>query len=326
MTAASNSPKKAGILLSNLGTPDSPQAEDVRRYLKQFLSDTRVIKMWKPLWWIILNCIILRTRPARSAHAYSKIWTEEGSPLLVESQRQLALLRESMPSIPVELGMRYGNPSIHSALEKLLEQGVDHFVVLGLYPQFSYTTISSVKDEVLRFIEAGHSSCSFQMICDYHDHDSYIDAVSDSIRGYQKKHGHADRLLMSFHGIPKKYAEDGDPYPEQCHKTARLIADRLRLNEDEWGLSFQSRLGPTEWLRPYTDETLEKWGKEGVKSIQVVCPGFSVDCLETLEEIAMENSLVFRESGGDNFSYIPCLNSSKPHIKMMVELINGKLE
>jgi len=318
--------KTPGILLSNLGTPDSPGVDDVRRYLKQFLSDRRVIRMWKPLWWLILNCIILRTRPARSAHAYGKVWTDEGSPLLVESQRQLSLLREKLPSIPVELGMRYGNPSIESALEALQQQGADHFVVLGLYPQFSYTTISSVKDEVLRFIESGHSLCSFKMICDYHDHDSYIDAVSDSIREYREKHGQAERLLMSFHGIPKKYAEDGDPYPEQCHKTANLVAERLQLDDHQWGLSFQSRLGPTEWLRPYTDETLEAWGKEGVKSIQVVCPGFSVDCLETLEEIAMENRDVFKSSGGEHFFYIPCLNSSTPHIEMMVELINEKLE
>ena len=321
-----SSGKTPGVLLSNLGTPDSPEVEDVRRYLRQFLSDRRVIKMWKRLWWLILNSIILRTRPARSARAYSKIWTNEGSPLLVESQRQLSLLRAKLPSIPVELGMRYGNPSIESALGALQRQGANHVVVLGLYPQFSYTTISSVKDEVLRFIESGRSYCSFTMICDYHDHDLYIGAVSDSIREYREKHGQAERLLMSFHGIPKKYAEDGDPYPEQCHKTANLIAERLRLDDHQWGLSFQSRLGPTEWLRPYTDETLEVWGKEGVKSIQVVCPGFSVDCLETLEEIAMENSDVFKNSGGGHFSYIPCLNSSAPHIEMMVKLINEKLK
>ncbi|MCY4052083.1 MAG: ferrochelatase [Gammaproteobacteria bacterium] len=321
-----SSQRTPGILLSNLGTPDSPEVKDVRRYLKQFLSDKRVIKLWKPLWWLILNLIILRTRPARSAQAYSKIWTDEGSPLLVESRRQLALLRKRMPSIPIELGMRYGNPSIQSALEALHQQGVNHFVVLGLYPQFSYTTISSVKDEVLRFIEDRHTFCSFSMICDYHDHDSYIETVSGSIQNYQDKHGRADRLLMSFHGIPKKYAEDGDPYPEQCRKSANLIADRLQLENHEWSFSFQSRLGPTEWLKPYTDETLEAWGKEGVKSIQVVCPGFSVDCLETLEEIAMENSFVFQESGGGHFSYIPCLNSSTPHIEMMIDLIDGKLK
>ncbi len=315
-----------GILLSNLGTPDSPEIEDVRRYLRQFLSDSRVIKVWKPLWWVILNFVILRTRPARSAHAYGKVWTDEGSPLLVESERQLSLLREKLPAIPIELGMRYGNPSIESALKALQDQGATHFVVLGLYPQFSYTTISSVKDEVLRFIQSGHSSCSFSMICDYHDHDSYIDAVSNSIREYREKHGQAERLLMSFHGIPKKYAEDGDPYPEQCHETASLIAKRLQLGEGEWGLSFQSRLGPTEWLRPYTDETLEAWGKEGMKSVQVVCPGFSVDCLETLEEIAMENSDVFKGAGGGEFAYIPCLNSSAPHIDMMVDLLTEKLE
>lgn len=318
--------KTPGILLANLGTPDSPQVPDVRRYLKQFLSDQRVIRMWKPLWWVILNLIILRTRPAKSAHAYSKIWTNEGSPLLVESCRQLSLLREKLSPTPIELGMRYGNPSIESAMLNLHRQGVNHFIVLGLYPQFSYTTTSSIKDEVLRFIDSGHSDSSFTMICDYHNHHSYIKAVSDSVTRYQNENGKAEKLLMSFHGIPKKYADDGDPYPDQCRHTANMIAESLQLRQNDWGLSFQSRLGPTEWLRPYTDHTLEAWARQGVKSVQVVCPGFSVDCLETLEEIAMENGDLFRDSGGEHFSYIPCLNSTMPHIEMMLNLINERIK
>ena len=317
--------KTPGILLSNLGTPDSPETEDVRRYLKQFLSDQRVIRVWRPLWWLILNLIILRTRPAKSAHAYRKVWTAEGSPLLVESRRQLSLLREKLSSVPVELGMRYGNPSIQSALSNLHRQGVNHFVVLSLYPQFSYTTVSSTKDEVLRFIQSGHSECGFSMICDYHGHAAYIRAISDSIMHFQQQHGKPERLLLSFHGIPKKYAKDGDPYPEQCHATAHRIAETLQMKDNEWGLSFQSRFGPTEWLKPYTDQILKSWAKEGLKSIQVACPGFSVDCLETLEEIAMENKEAFLNAGGESFSYIPCLNSSTPHIDMMLSLIKEKL-
>ncbi|MXZ81387.1 MAG: ferrochelatase [Gammaproteobacteria bacterium] len=318
--------RQSGILLANLGTPDSPEVPDVRRYLRQFLWDRRVVRMCRPLWWAILNLLILRTRPPRTAHAYAKIWTPEGSPLLVESRRQLSLLKKRLPDIPVELGMRYGNPSIESALSNLHQAGASHFVVLGLYPQFSYTTTSSIKDEVLRFIESGHPECRFSMICDYHDEVAYIEAVADSVRHHRQQHGAVEKLLLSFHGIPEKYAQDGDPYPDQCRKSAGLIAESLELEGSEWGLSFQSRLGPTQWLRPYTDQTLEAWGRDGVESVQVACPGFSVDCLETLEEIAIANRELFLKAGGKRFEYIPCLNSSPPHIDMMLNLIVKELQ
>ena len=316
---------RTGILLSNLGTPDSPSVADVKQYLGQFLWDPRVIKMWRPAWWLILNLIILNTRPARSAAAYQKIWTDQGSPLLVESTKQAKLLKKKFTDMPVELGMRYGSPSIENALNRLYQEGVDHFLVLGLYPQFSYTTTSSIKDEVKRVIGSLDGACRFTMICDYHRNKKYLDALTYSIQHYQNKHGTAEKLLMSFHGIPKKYVLDGDPYAGQCEITASLLAQYLELDDNRWKMSFQSRLGPTEWLQPYTDETLEALGKSGIKSVQVVCPGFSTDCLETLEEVAMENRDKFLRAGGTKYEYIPCLNSSAPHIEMMKHLIEEKL-
>ena len=311
-----------GVLLSNLGTPDSPETADVRRYLREFLWDPRVIKVWRPLWWCILNFIILTTRPKKSARAYKKVWTDEGSPLLSISLKQLEAVRLTLPDIPVELGMRYGSPATKKALDRLREQGVTHFIVLSLYPQFSYTTVASVEDEVSRVLKLWKDpEIGYTMIQDYHDFPDYIDALADSVRHYRNAHGDADKLLMSFHGIPQEYADDGDPYPAQCEATAQKLADKLGLKSEQWQLTFQSRLGPRQWLTPYTDKTLEQWGKEGIKSVQVICPGFSVDCLETLEEVAMENSEIFLEAGGEKYQYISCLNESSPHISMIVKLL-----
>ncbi len=317
---------RTGILLSNLGTPDSPAVPDVRRYLAQFLWDPRVIQAWRPLWWCILNLVILPTRPGKSARAYRRIWTPDGSPLLVESKRQASLLRERLEDLPVELGMRYGNPSIRHALERLRSAGVNHFLVLGLYPQFSHTTTSSVEDEIRRILVDFGSDCRYTLIRDYHDDARYISALADSIMQFRGDHGKSDKLLFSFHGIPRDYVDAGDPYQDQCLVTGRLLARAMELKDHEWAIAFQSRLGPKTWIQPYTDRTLAEWGESGVSSVQVVCPGFSADCLETLEEIAMENRETFLDAGGKQYEYIPCLNSSDAHISLMRDLIGEHLE
>lgn len=317
--------KSSGIMLCNLGSPKSPSIGDVRQYLAEFLWDPRVVKIWRPLWWLILHIIILNTRPKRSAKLYGKIWTDNGSPLLSISRRQFESLKSRCRETPVEPGMRYGEPSIQSALVNLKEAGVTDFIVLALYPQFSHTTTSSVEDEVCRIIGGFGDGFSYRMIKGYHDDRNYISALARSIRAYWNEHGQAEKLLVSFHGIPQEYADDGDPYPEQCRETARLLADSLSLDDQQWSLAFQSRLGPRQWLQPYTDHTLEKWGKNGIRSVQVVCPGFSADCLETLEEVAMENRSVYLAAGGRDFGYIPCLNDSEPHIDMMLHLLENQL-
>ena len=312
------SEQKPGVLLANLGTPDSPSPQDVRRYLKEFLWDRRVVDTPRLLWWPILNGIILNTRPKRSAAAYAKVWTAEGSPLLSISRRQAEVLQAALPHWPVALGMRYGNPSIAGAIDELRRQGVDRFLVLPLYPQFSYTTTASVEDAVAAVLAADR----YRMVVDYHDHPDYIAAVAASIEDHWREHGRADRLLMSFHGIPQDYSNRGDPYRSQCMRSGELIANALGLAEDDWALTFQSRLGPKQWLTPYTDHTLEAWGRDGLGSVDVVCPGFSVDCLETLEEVAMENRDIFQQAGGGEYRYIPCLNDSGPHIRLMASLLN----
>ena len=326
-------PNNYGVVLANLGTPDSPEVKDVRRYLGEFLWDPRVIKVYRPLWWLILNLIILNTRPKKSAEAYKKVWTKEGSPLLSISKRQLQATRNNMTEMPLELGMRYGSPGLQTAMESLASKGVTHFIVLSLYPQFSYTTVASVEDKVSEVVtklnktnDSETGNFKYTMIQDYHDDPMYIEALADSVKTFRKKQGSAEKLLMSFHGIPQEYADDGDPYPDQCKITATQLADRLGLAPSEWHMTFQSRLGPKQWLQPYTDKTLEQWGKDGIKTVQVICPGFSTDCLETLEEVAMENCEIFLESGGLKYDYIPCLNDSQPHIDMIANLIRQSIQ
>ena len=311
-----------GILLANLGTPDSPSVQDVRRYLAEFLWDPRVIKVWRPAWWVILNFVILNTRPKKSAKAYASIWSDQGSPLLAISRQQKDKLAEAITDVPIELGMRYGTPSIESAVQALCAHDVDEILVLPLYPQFSFTTASSVEDEVNRVVKKLNTpKLSCRLINDYHDFVPYIRALAKSIRNFQSEQGSPDKLMFSFHGIPQEYADDGDPYAEQCQVTATLLAQALNLAPEQWQLTFQSRLGPKQWLQPYTDKTLEAWGHDGIQSVQVVCPGFSADCLETLEDVAMANRELFLQAGGKQFQYIPCLNSSPEHIEMMKKLL-----
>lgn len=319
-------PVRMGVLLVNLGTPDAPDRASVRRYLKEFLWDPRVVEMPRALWWFVLNGVILNTRPSRSAKAYQKIWTEQGSPLLTISRRQRDALAELLAQrfgcdIPVVLGMRYGQPSIASALEGLRDQGVQRVLVLPLYPQYSATTTASIFDAVTAELRRWRWLPELRFVNHYHDEPAYIGALADSVRRYRDEFGTADRLLLSFHGIPEEYFHAGDPYFCECQKTGRLLAEQLALPADDWQLSFQSRLGPKQWLQPYTDKTLEGMAQSGVKSVQVLCPGFSADCLETLEEIAMEDRDIFLAAGGERYEYIPCLNDDADHIAMLAGLV-----
>ncbi len=321
---------KTGLLLVNLGTPEAPDRASVRRYLKEFLWDPRVVEVPRPIWWLVLNLVILNTRPGRSAKAYQKVWTETGSPLLNISREQEAALRQSMDEcfggrVCVELGMRYGSPSIKGALEALRDQGARRILVLPLYPQYSATTTASIFDEVTEQLRRWRWLPELRFINHYHDEPAYITALAESVSNWRREHGETEKLLLSFHGIPQEYFHKGDPYFCECQKTGRLLAESLGLQPQQWALSFQSRLGPKQWLQPYTDKTLEQMASDGVKSVQVICPGFSADCLETLEEVAMENREIFLESGGERYEYIPCLNADKAHIDMLTGLVKKHL-
>ncbi len=315
-----------GILLTNLGTPDSCSPRDVRRYLKTFLWDPRVVEMQRPLWWLILNLVVLNTRPRRSAAAYSKIWGVDGSPLLTNSRQQqqaLQLLLDQHLEQPtkVALAMRYGNPSISAGLNELNRAGARRVLVLPLYPQYSATTTASTFDAVSRELRSWRWLPELRFVNHYHDHPAYISALAESVRSFWDEYGEPEKLVLSFHGIPEDYFHAGDPYFCECQKTGRLLAAALGLAEQRWALTFQSRLGPKKWLQPYTDKTLEVLAGAGIKRVHVICPGFSTDCLETLEEIAMENRDTFFAAGGTEYHYIPCLNAQRPHIEMMLEIV-----
>jgi len=325
------STQSTGILVVNLGTPDEPTTAGVRRYLAQFLWDPRLIEVPRPVWWLVLHGIILRTRPARTAEKYRTIWMEKGAPLLVHSQAITDALSESLgdhqnPAIAVQLGMRYGNPSIKSALDKLRAANVQRLLVLPLYPQYSATTTASSFDCIARVLRRWRWLPELRMINHYHDDAGHIDAVAGSVRNHWNEHGQAEKLLMSFHGLPKRNLLKGDPYHCECQKSARLIADRLQLREEQWMISFQSRFGAQEWLKPYTSESLKSLAAEGVKRVDVVCPGFPADCLETLEEIAIENRDVFLQAGGESYQYITALNDGEDHISALTDLVTRHLQ
>jgi len=315
-----------GVLVVNLGTPEAPTAGAVRRFLKEFLSDPRVVEYPRLIWWLILNLIILVIRPSRSAAAYRKIWTDEGSPLMIHSQAIANELRQRLSSnkVPthVELAMTYGEPSVESAIEKLIEAGARRIVTVPLYPQYSGTTTASVFDKVSRALAEYRWTPESRFINDYHDDPAYIAALAAGVRDSWSENGRGDKLLMSFHGVPKYTLDKGDPYHCQCYKTGRLLAEALGLKDEEWVLTFQSRVGREEWLAPYTDETVKELGAQGLGRLDVVCPGFSADCLETLEEIAMQNAEFFIEAGGKSLHYIPALNSREEHIAALLQLIS----
>ncbi len=315
-----------GVLLVNLGTPDSPRPADVRRYLREFLWDPRVVELPRPLWWLVLNLVILTTRPRRTAAAYAKIWTEAGSPLLdVSRQQQRALqarLEEDADApVKVALAMRYGNPSVDAGLGELRAAGARRVLVLPLYPQYSATTTASTFDAVSARLRQRRWIPELRFVNHYHDDPRYIAALAASVRDHWARHGEPEVLLMSFHGIPKDYFLAGDPYHCECLKTARLLATALELPESRWRLSFQSRMGPREWLQPYTDTMVRDLAAEGVKRLHVICPGFSADCLETLEEVALEYRDAFLAAGGELYDYIPCLNAQPAHIELLAGLV-----
>lgn len=312
--------EKQGILLVNLGTPDAPTTGAVRRYLRQFLSDSRVVDTPRLLWWPLLNGAILPLRSPRVAKLYQSIWMEEGSPLLVYSRRQQQALTEQLKDIPVVLGMSYGTPSLSSAVEELLSQDVDHIIVLPLYPQYSCSTVAAVWDELARILATRRAIPAVSFIRDYADDPAYIAALAASVKRSFARHGEPDVLLLSYHGIPQRYASEGDDYPQRCRTTTRELVNHLGLAPDQVMMTYQSRFGREPWLMPYTDETLKMLAGKGAKHVQVLCPGFSADCLETLEEIAVQNRELFLEAGGERYEYIPALNDDPDHIAMMVSL------
>ena len=314
--------QKKGVLIAYLGTPDSPDVLSVRRYLKEFLSDPRIIEVPKIIWWFVLNIFILNFRSFNSARLYKSIWTDGGSPLLVNCLKIKEKVQKSLPSnYQVALGMRYGNPSIKSALNELKEANCRDVEVITLFPHYSATTVGSIFDAVSTEIKSWRWVPSVKFLNSYHDNPLLIEILSKRIKKSFESQGKPDKLVFSYHSIPKKYFDSGDPYHCLCQKTSRLIAEKLSLDEKDYITAFQSRFGPSEWLKPYTSETMKSLPKEGIKSVQVVSPGFGVDNLETLQEIDIENKEYFEDAGGENFHYIPCLNDDDDHVEFLISLI-----
>ncbi len=316
---------KIGILISNLGTPDAPTPGAVRRYLREFLSDPRVIELNRVLWWLILNLLILPFRPKKSAANYQKVWTAEGSPLLVNTEKQRKALQARLNEqfgelIEIEIGMRYGNPSIPSAIKKLIDKNVDRLLILPMYPQYASVTIGTTFDAAAKALSKIRSVPETRFVARYHDEPAYIAALARSVEKLWAKEGRPEKLIFSFHGIPQRTFLYGDPYYCHCHKTARLVAEKLNLGKEEYLLCFQSLFGKEEWLRPYTIQTIAELAKSGTKKLDIICPGFTADCLETIEEIDGENREVFLHNGGEQFRYIPALNADPDFIEFLAFL------
>jgi len=319
------SPARIGVLLTNLGTPDAPTAKALRPYLKEFLSDRRVVDLPRALWWPILNLIILTLRPRRSAHAYAKVWTEEGSPLLVHTRRQAEKVRERLArdlgdEVVVEFGFRYGQPSISSAIQSLIDQGARRMLVLPLYPQYSATTTASAFDAVFDEFKLWRCVPELHTVGGYHDHPGYIGALAAGLHALWTEDGKPSRLLVSFHGLPERYVAAGDPYEQQCRATAALLSERLEIDPDRIDIGFQSRFGREPWIGLETAKLLSDAGRAGTVGLDVICPGFAADCLETLEEIAIAGSKIFTKSGGSGFRYVPALNRRPEHIAALAEI------
>lgn len=309
-----------GILITNIGTPDAPTPTAVRRYLKKFLSDPHVVKLPRFIWWPILYGFILPFRSHSSAKLYQKIWTEQGSPLLIFSQQIADALQKKL-QLPVELGLHYSDPSIKTALEKLRAQQVKKIIVLPLYPQYSVTTTASTFNSVKEIISKWHHLPELHMINHYAYDENYINTLCDSIEKTWKEKGKAQYLLFSFHGIPQRYVDKGDPYVQQCHATAQAVAKKLQLENKQWSVAFQSRLGRAKWATPYTDQVLMTLPKQGITNLQVICPGFAADCLESLEEIAIRGKEQFLNADGKSFHYISALNHHPLHIETLAKIL-----
>lgn len=323
-------PDLTGVLLCNLGTPDAPTAPALRRYLGEFLSDPRVVEIPPVAWKPLLHGVILRTRPAKSAAKYASIWTPEGSPLRVWTEKQAKQLQGYLGErghrrVKVAWAMRYGQPSIASQLDALKAAGATRVLVLPLYPQYSGTTTASVADAVQAWAARTRTLPELRFVNRYHDHPAYIDALVKRIGQHWMTHGRPDKLLMSFHGVPRRTLELGDPYHCECHKTARLVAYKLGLSQDSYLVSFQSRFGKARWLEPYTEPSLRHLARQGVKRVGVVCPGFVSDCIETLEEINHEGRQAFMAAGGGEFQYIPCLNDQHEWIAALAAIAEQHL-
>jgi ferrochelatase len=315
-----------GVLITNLGTPDAPTTSAVRKYLAEFLWDPRVVEIPRPIWWLILHGFVLRTRPGKSVHAYEKVWTEKGSPLLAISKQQCVALQSELGkvfsgNIRVELAMRYGQPSIRSALDALQAHHVTRILVLPLYPQYSASTTASTFDAIAKYFMQLRWMPELRMVNHYGSEPAYIDACAEQLQNYWQQNKRSQKLLFSFHGLPVRNLLQGDPYHCECHQTARLIVEKLNLIDEEWEIAFQSRFGKAKWLQPYIEKRLEALPGEGIKTIDVFCPGFSADCIETLEEIDMQDRELFLQSGGQNFNYIPALNAESHHVQALVKII-----
>jgi ferrochelatase len=321
---------KTAVLLINLGTPDAPTQQAVRRYLKQFLSDPRLVEIPRAIWLPILHGFVLNTRPGKSAQKYASIWTSEGSPLRVHTEKQAKLLRGylglkvRMP-LTVEFAMRYGHPSIADVLARLKSEGCERVLVLPMYPQYAAATTASALDEVAEFLRRTRNVPEIRLVKHFHDHPSYVGALAGLVQEHWRQAGRPDKLVMSFHGLPRFSLARGDPYHCECHKTARLLAERLELAESHWQIAFQSRFGRAEWIKPYTASTLADYGRHGVRRVDVICPGFVADCLETLEEIGIEGRKIFLGAGGREFHLLPCLNERDDWIRALADIARQHL-
>lgn len=332
--------EKVGVILVNLGTPQAPTALAVARYLRQFLSDPRVVEVPRVLWWLLLNFLIIPLRSKKVSDNYRSIWLDDGSPLKVITERQVAALQTAFDEQNCEekasgikspreyictYAMTYGDQSIASSVKNLRDCGVNKIVILPLFPQYSASTTAAVYDQLAELVKKYRHIPDIRVVHHYYDHSGYIAALADSVRQHWQKNGQAECLLMSFHGIPQKYVDQGDPYYVQCLETARALAQNLELSSQQWAFSFQSRFGRLQWVKPYTDVVLQKWGERDLESVDVICPAFSSDCLETLEEIDQENRQLFLQAGGKKFTMIPCLNDSPLHIQLFKELVCSHL-
>lgn len=324
---------KTAILLINLGTPDAANSRAVRRYLKEFLSDPRVVEIPRAIWWLILNVVVLNARPKKSAEKYAAIWEPNGSPLKTHTERQAKLLRGFLGNaghqVIVEYAMRYGHPSIAETLDRLKSADCKRILMLPLYPQYSSSTTATALDVAFTWLRKLRNQPEIRTVRSFADDPGYIEALANSVRKHWMAHGrptNSYRLIMSFHGVPRYTLEKGDPYHCECHKTSRLLAESLNLRADEYQICFQSRFGRTEWLKPYTAQTLGELGRSGIQRVDVICPGFTADCLETLEEIAIEGKATFLLAGGREFQYIPCLNEQENWIHALAAVATTHLQ